>query len=919
MSIYEANMSALQKKNAILSEALLNLDTNLHYEIYMDGENTDSLNLIHNQSFKPLYDTKPHEIIQNQLAAFKVFQEYPYLYFFGIGNGGFLKYLLANSKHQRIMVMEPDYEILYIVLNIVDFSIEIEEERLVILGADQVDFPTIASFFKYMEIQRYMKLYDLHIMSPYYETFSKSIQNVNKIFVETLYHMAMIPGNDTTDALIGLKHHITNLPEIVETSPLHGLFNQLNKTNVAVLVSTGPSLAKQLPLLKKIANHVTIVAVDASFPVLVQYGIQPDVVTSIERVPLTSRFFNSVPKKDFDGVTFVLSSVQHSDVINSIKGGEKIISLRPLGYMMITGPKEWGHVGIGMSSANMAYEIIYHSKFKSCILIGQDLAYGEDGSSHSDGHVFGAKEVKQKESDGWAERYGGGGKVRTTMVWNMFRSFFEKDIVEAQTRMATINATEGGARIYGAIELPFEEAVAKYVNPKIDKTPLLLKKLEDQNRLSVKSAVNTSVENIKIYTAQFKQDVEKLFLEAAHICDQMDMGIQIDFNTLKSVMDKINMIRQRMQEEIFDKVIWHIAQTMMFMQEITLAPIEVRYTESEEQEYQQLVDLLQVYKGWLFSLAGSMDAILKTIEYAQGRSLLYDVRSIDVILNGEKIDQIDCKDMKAVEGRVFDVDMRGILYDVPDAYQEQIDDVVFMDAKSSQVLPKAFVNVFRRDDAKYNELSFMKSLEKPSCDTLIVGNYTSNTIGFLATKENLEDEAFMDYISELQNYFKDTKIIAYIVQNTSADELKAFEKLVVQNVLQLEHTQVLILNQKNELDRLVLYKANWNNIFLLSFTGLDMQKSLKELYVEGMVDLYRKHSDVFELTVEDVERLNNHILIGTVISLKNVDEEEGLEQLFDVDKTPQERSYKLIDLAFKNQTFIQNIVEFRIKLHKMVL
>ncbi|MCD8477353.1 MAG: DUF115 domain-containing protein [Sulfurospirillum sp.] len=56
-------------------------------------------------------------------------------------------------------------------------------------------------------------------------------------------------------------------------------------------------MAKQLPLLKQMAPYITIFAVDASFPVLTRYGIKPDVVVSMERVPLTGRFSKRHPKR----------------------------------------------------------------------------------------------------------------------------------------------------------------------------------------------------------------------------------------------------------------------------------------------------------------------------------------------------------------------------------------------------------------------------------------------------------------------------------------------------------------------------------------------------------------------------------------------------------------------------------------------
>jgi len=380
-----------------------------------------------------------------------------------------LKYLLSNQRLKRIVVIEPDPQIAYIVLHMIDFTQEIREGRLVILAQDQLDFPSIAPLFKELEQQRYAKVYYLHVMTPFYEEFNELIHRSNHLFIETIHHAVVLAGNDTTDALIGLKHHMTNLPSIPHTPPLFDLIKKVGTTDVAVLVSTGPSLAKQLPHLKKIAPYVRIFAVDASLPILSKHGIKPDVVTSIERVALTSRFFQETPKEAMKGVITVLSSLQHAEVIDSVHSSDVIISLRPLGYMRVTGPKEWGYIGIGMSAANMAYELIFHSHFKTCILIGQDLAYGKDGKSHASGHVFGEDNVKQSEIDGWTVAYGGEGKVKTTAIWNMFRGFFEKDIAEAKARMETINATEGGARIFGAIELPFEKALSLHVKQKSPK------------------------------------------------------------------------------------------------------------------------------------------------------------------------------------------------------------------------------------------------------------------------------------------------------------------------------------------------------------------------------------------------------------------------------------------------------------------
>ena len=141
--------------------------------------------------------------------------------------------------------------------------------------------------------------------------------------------------------------------------------------------------------------------------------------------------------------------------------------MRPFRHTTYFGLHKYGYLGIGMSAANMAYELAYHSKFEQVILIGQDLAYSEDGKSHASGHVLGENNVTYSETDEYVTKYGGEGLIRTSRAWIMFRNFFEKDIEETKKNgVLTINATEGGARIEGAVELPFKKAIEQYVTKK---------------------------------------------------------------------------------------------------------------------------------------------------------------------------------------------------------------------------------------------------------------------------------------------------------------------------------------------------------------------------------------------------------------------------------------------------------------------
>lgn len=901
MQFFQINLEALQSKNAHLTQRLQNISEVKDFEIFMDEGDVATLNFVHAKQFIPLYEGAPAQMIRAQIEEFQKFAKYPYLYFYGLGNGVFLKYLLQNPLHKRIMVIEPELELLYVVLHMVDFAEELREDRLVLYAYEDVDFPTMAVQFLQYQEQKHAKTYELYIQTSYYDKlFFEHIQYTNRTIIEAIYHAVNIAGNDTVDALIGLKHHVINLKKALETPPLFELIKKLGTCQSAVLVSTGPSLTKQLPLLKEIAPYVRIIAVDASFPVLYKAGIKPDVVVSIERVKESARFFTDMPADAFEEVVFCLSSVQHKEVVESIKGGVMQMSLRPLGFMMYTGPDEWGYLGIGQSAANMAYELIYHSKFQNCILIGQDLAYGEDGKSHASGHVFGEDNVKTKENDVWIKGWGGKNQVRTNHTWDMFRKSFEKDIAETKQTMLTINATEGGASIYGTLEIPFAEAIERYVSTKEPKRRLELSRAAAFERERVAVQTWEKVETMRAYVSELCEESKALFLEIAQTVEHSKESY--DTQTLQNLIGRAEAIKGRYKEEIYEKVAWHIAQSTMLSKEIELAPAEVYMPKDATEEKERLWHLLEAYKPWLFLFAGIMDAIAKTIAYAKAKSDFEAVECIDVYAGETKIDTMACQTLSAQNGRLFDVDVRGILYDVPDAYQEQIDKVIFRDAKNAEELPRAFVDVIKRDDAKYNELSFMKSLEEPIAINVENNNVTPNTIGFFITNEATLDENFIHYLNTMRMRFPQVTFKGYtFVANIAMPEFVQRERVeTIEQVL--NDCAVLVLTDLTDFERKILGVAFHTNS-LISLYKADMHnKTIKDVNRANIVAVYKQNLDLFNLRVEDVEKYNNHVLLASFIVFREMARDKK-DLLLNDELSMQEYSLNVIEVCLKNPEF----------------
>ena len=66
---------------------------------------------------------------------------------------------------------------------------------------------------------------------------------------------------------------------------------------------------------------------------------------------------------------------------------------------------------------------------------------------------------------------------------------------------------------------------------------------------------------------------------------------------------------------------------------------------------------------------------------------------------------------------------------------------------------------------RYNEIMFLRSLEEPIDEEKIKDVYCPNSIGFLATEENLEDIDFINYIEKLIFRYPTIKFTGFVIDN----------------------------------------------------------------------------------------------------------------------------------------------------------
>lgn len=627
-TVYEKNLDALKIRDLKLYKELSSVKENSRYEVFQD-ENQDNINILDTKENIKFYNN-PLSDMKYEKENFEEYIEYDFLYIFGIGNGVVVKELLKNKKHQRIVVVEPNLELLYIALNLFDFSQDIMNRRLIyILGSDFL-FSRALNVVNYKNSKLYARVFKLHAISKYYEhVYMQEMIKINETFIRALEYNITIAGNSTVDQVLGLKQHLSNIPRMIK-GPKFSSFKKAKNSDIAIIVSTGPSLHKQLDLLEEIKDYVTIISVDASMPILEKRGIKPDFVASMERDEESDIFHKKTSQEFQKDINFVCASLQNKSVFNAIKNGTTTLVMRPFPYNAFFDLGDYGYTCSGMSSANMAYEMAIYMDYKKIVFIGQDLAYGKDGSSHSKDHVLGEDFIKdgkmniatpRQYENIELEAYGGKGYVKSIHPWKLFLNGLTQTAEQYMDIVMSINATEGGARIGGTIEMPFKEVVDKYVDRTNKKSKIVLEKTNHEEFLSLKKECDIKIQTLIDSGEALQSEIEEAFVFISEKLQKIENKNEKDvlniFSTTEMVemLDKVNNLREKLASNDIFKDFYHdMLQSVLVNYELELSEIKVRKVTSRDENELKAIQWINGHRTWMFDLAGGIWNVLEILK-----------------------------------------------------------------------------------------------------------------------------------------------------------------------------------------------------------------------------------------------------------------------------------------------------------------
>ncbi|MBD3805848.1 MAG: motility associated factor glycosyltransferase family protein, partial [Sulfuricurvum sp.] len=319
-------------------------------------------------------------------------------------------------------------------------------------------------------------------------------------------------------------------------------------------------------------------------------------------------------------------------------------------------------------------------------------------------------------------------------------------------------ATEGGARIHGAIELPFQEAIDRYIDRTHLKQPIHLTCPTPSEVVENRCKVEDKLVFMEQYVASMQSTVASLFEKVATVIQKLDKSKartnldQVDYDELASLMGEIDEIKAKFEEKEFVDIFIDATQALIIHYELEIARIQVRPIQNDDDRRLKMIDWIYAHHPWLFALAGIMEAELIVIrrrgiqsryvhkaEFSEDGILInghfYDYKNeiqdfeIELVIDGEAIfaTTLIGKDSKVpfsftIPSRFFNDQVHRI------SVREKSTGIILTGMPENRLLLSA----------DKNKAQFMESLDvhyeqkNPSLNH-------DKSISFLATEDNLND------------------------------------------------------------------------------------------------------------------------------------------------------------------------------------
>ncbi|MGE7695956.1 motility associated factor glycosyltransferase family protein [Lysinibacillus sp. NPDC094177] len=330
------------------------------------------------------------------------------------------------------------------------------------------------------------------------------------------------------------ENYIKNLKFAIRDNPVGKLFKK-KFTCPIVIASGGPSLTKQIPLIKKYRDKFILIAAGTTINSLIKNDIRPDFVISVDGGEINHKHFENLHIEDFP---LIYCPTVHYGIREKFKEGYYFLPLIESDLQFHYSRFSNNEIDIimdGSSVANYAYNLALLMTTGPVAMIGQDLAY-TSGLTHAEGNLN-KKNIRDNSefSRKLIEREGYFGEpVLTDNVFLQMRDIFEVVLQSFDANSRSYNCTEGGLKINSFNQITFVSFLKDFTNEpvQISKENIVSMSIQAQ---TLKKELAKDVSNIK--------ELIKLFEKALNLLDNNNSEIEYEAHTINKLDEIDNQIQ----------------------------------------------------------------------------------------------------------------------------------------------------------------------------------------------------------------------------------------------------------------------------------------------------------------------------------------------------------------------------------------
>jgi hypothetical protein len=510
---YKKNMGALKARDEEFYQTVL--DYSQTEEIYFpekvqakDGTDITSLKV----EGKTWYLNSQYRPLQESVTFAEQYREnpdYSVMVFLGLGNGIVARQIQkSKGEHVNFFFYEPSAELFIHTIMHYDISDLLENKRIHIVVEDLNQDKAMSILQKLIKIENYkLSFYDT--LPKYRQLFPTAYEWLKEEYCDAVYRIITYLNTEQTFGRSMVINIIQNMKHFLNCNCRDDFKGVFPVDIPAVVVAAGPSLEKNIQTLKEMKGKAFIVAVDTALQYLVSQGLRPDLATTIDpRKPL--HLFEGADVESLYLATDITGNYKAVDLLS----GQKIIfsggDYSYIGEAFKLVDKECNFLQNGGSVATVAFSLLREWGFHRIVLVGQDLALAKDkvhaGNDTVDLHKLECNKIPVEGYDG--------GVVYTSWDYNEYRKWFERQIAEEDCP-EVINATEGGAKIAGAIQMPLREVMDRYCHKTFDFEKAIQEvpvDFTEEDRPKLLDMWNKSLGNL--------EQLKRRFKEGAHLAER---------------------------------------------------------------------------------------------------------------------------------------------------------------------------------------------------------------------------------------------------------------------------------------------------------------------------------------------------------------------------------------------------------------